>query len=61
MWLTQPIASHSVELVLDCQKRLSQNSSPRGVEKILNFLNKQSFVAGTTVSTRYWGLQETFS
>ena len=50
MWMTQP--SH-LELILDCQKRgQAQNSSPRTVAKILNFLNKQNLVADNTLSKR---------
>ena len=50
MWLTHP--SH-LEQVLDCQKMGSaQSSSSRAVAKILNFLNKQNFVANASLSMR---------
>ena len=54
MLLTHP--SH-FEQELEGQKQgQGQSSSSRAVAKILNFLNKQNFVADTTSSTRKWGL-----
>ena len=50
MWLIYP--SH-LEWILDCQKMIKhQGLSSRAIAKILNVVNKSSFVADATFSMR---------